>query len=491
MSDHRRALAGAALALAGIAALSAAMIPLRSHLSVATSALVLVVPVVAGVAAGGFAAGAVAVLAGFLAYDFFFIPPYHTLSVGEVQNWVALIVYAAVMLVVARVVANLRAARAAARRHEEDTRRLFELSDVLIADQPMPELLKRIVATVKEAFALRSVALLLPEDGTLAVAACAGEPLSASEVAAAMPVGGAPRAAGVLQPSASEVVALPLSATGRPLGVLALLGARLSAHEWGLLRTHANQAALALERGQLREQALRSELLEEVDRWRSALMGAVSHDLRTPLASVKAAVSALRREDAPLGAQDVRELLELIETQSDRLARLVTNLLDMTRIQSGALELHRAPVALDELVSEALGALGLSPAHRVALDLPADLPLVDVDHVLVGQVLANLLENADRYAPEETAITVGARALGDRVEVRVVDRGPGVPARERDRVFEMFNRVSGAGRAGLGLAIAKSFVEAHGQSIHVEDRPGGGAQFVFFLPRADLEAGPE
>jgi two-component system sensor histidine kinase KdpD len=247
---------------------------------------------------------------------------------------------------------------------------------------------------------------------------------------------------------------------------------------------------LAVDRARLREQALRARLLEEIDRWRSALMGAVSHDLRTPLASVKTAVSSLRQADTRLTPADREELLELIEQQSDRLARLVTNLLDMSRIEAGALELRPTAMPLEELVEEALGSLGgIVPAHRVQVNFPTDLPLLVIDHVLMSQVLANILDNAVRLSPADSNIVVSARPAansGSRVEIAVSDQGPGIEPAERERVFEMFSQNGGGGRAGLGLAIAKAFVEAHGGRIWVDPATQRGTRVVFTVPSTAL-----
>jgi two-component system sensor histidine kinase KdpD len=262
-----------------------------------------------------------------------------------------------------------------------------------------------------------------------------------------------------------------------------------------LLGTFANQAALAVDRAELREQALRARLLEEVDRWRSALMGAASHDLRTPLASIKTAVSSLRQVDARLAPDDRAELLELIELQSDRLARLVTNLLDMTRIESGSLELRPTTISFDELVDEALASLGgLVAPGRIKVDAPDDLPLLHLDHVLMSQVLANVLENAERLSPDDSIICLAARTAprsgATRVEIAVSDDGPGVAREERERVFEMFSQNGGGGRAGLGLAIAKAFVEAHGGLIWIDPDVRRGARVVFTVPSAHLVTAP-
>ncbi|MGP8163678.1 MAG: ATP-binding protein [Acidimicrobiales bacterium] len=471
--------------LAAIAAIGSLLLPFRGHVDRETIGLVLVVPVFVAVAAGGYLAGAVAVAASFLVYDVLFIPPYGSLAIGPGQNLVPLVVYTVVMLAVARILASLRRARSEARRREAETRRLFELSEALTADQPLPALLTAIVDSVHEAFGLTSVSLLLPEGDDFTVAAQAGEPMTNDELRVVFPAAGGPRSLRGVMTQSGHLFGIPLAAAGRPIGVLVLSGKEIPSGDLGCLRTFANQAALAVERARLREQTVQTELLRRVDGWRSALLGAVSHDLRTPLASVKAAVSDLRRDDLHLSKEDAGELLALIESQSDRLARLVTNLLDMTRIEFGELELRREPTTLDKLLADALSSFGALPwTDRVVASFPSDLPPVDVDRLLVCQILANLLENAERHAPEGTPISVGGHIVGNVVEVSVEDCGPGVPEADRDRIFKMFNRVSGGGRAGIGLAIVQAFVEAHGQSVRLEIAPEGGGRVVFTLPMA-------
>ncbi len=482
------------MALAGIAALTGAMEPLRAHLSAATPALVLVVPVVAGAAVGGLWSGLVATVAGFLAYDLVYIPPYGTLEVGAAENWVALGVYAAVVLVVGVLVASMRRAHRAARRRELEARRLHHLSELLLGDSSAPDLLQSIVSTIHSESGGRWAAVLLPDGDTLSVAALAGGSPSDEELRHISPLPGRPES---LRHDPAGVARLALTARGRPIGLVAIAGAALDTQEdWELLRAYANQAALALERGRLHEQAVRAQLLEQVDRWREALMGAVSHDLRTPLASVKAAVSTLRRPGPALSDLDRQELLELIEHQSDVLDRLVANLLDATRLQSGSLELRRDIVSVDEVVEAARAVLNVHdngvaaagfPTAHVRVDLPTSLPPVDVDVLLVRQILVNLLDNALRHEPAGGAVEVSARSVGAQVELAVRDHGPGVPEADRERVFEMYSQVGGSGRAGLGLAIAKAFAEAHGQTVTVGDAPGGGARFVLTLPVAALE----
>jgi two-component system sensor histidine kinase KdpD len=477
-------------------ALGALMVPVRSHLSIATTGLVLVVPVVAGVVVGGYRAGLVSVTAGFLIYDYAFIPPYYTLSVGAAQNWVALAVYVVVMLLVAQVVAHLERARAEAQRRDTEARRVFELSELLVGDRPIGELLDTIVDAVWGIFEMAAVALLLPIGGRLTTLAAAGDPIPESELRMLDPDSRTPVRVGTTSGAPDKLRAVALSASGRPIGILAIRGMPASGTDRALLRTFANHAALAIERAQLRQQALRSEVLEETDRLRQALIGAVSHDLRTPLATMKVASSTLLDPEASLSPDDTAELHRLIDVQTDRLSRLVTSLLDMSRYQAGALQLDQAPWTVPELVDEAV--LALKPTlgeRKVEMALPADLPPVSVDHVLIAQVLVNLIDNAHRHAPPSTPITVSAERSDGRVAVAVSDRGPGVAAAEREAIFDSFVRFDTGGRAGLGLAIAKTFVEAHGQHIWVDDpapttagpdgpSSPGGARFVFTLPVA-------
>lgn len=488
MTSLRRSAAGILVALAGVSALSGLMLVWRPHLLTAIPALVLVVPVVAGVVVGGIPAGVVAVAAGFLAYDVLFIPPYGTLAVSASQDWVALGVYAAVMLLVARVVSFLQLAQAQARRREEDTRRIYVLSDLLITDKPLGDLLQLTADTIERAFGARSVAVLLSDgEGVLDLSATAGDAPSPDELRRLKLHPG--RTDSLRAEGPDGWLRVVLTAAGRPIGMVALAGPPVDRHGQDLLRTYANHAALAIERRQLREQAVRTELLEEVDRWRDALMGAVSHDLRTPLASITTAVSALRRGAPGLDDADREELLELVETQSGNLGRLVTNLLDMTRIHAGSIELRREVVPVVELIDEARRNLAAAGARvSIRAHLPDDLPAVDVDQVLMVQALVNLLENAARYSPPGSPVEVGATTRDGVVEVAVRDHGPGVRPADRDRIFEMFN-TTGGGRAGLGLTIVRSFVEAHGQRISVEDADGGGARFVVGLPSADAGAG--
>ncbi len=346
------------------------------------------------------------------------------------------------------------------------------------------------MTTVRQAFDLRSAALLVPRDERLQVVASTGEPLTDDELRRLAPDSGVPVSLATAATGPENLQAIALSVSDRPVGLLAVRGLPVDSADRELLRTFVNHLALALERTELREQALKAELLEEVDRLRRSLVSAVSHDLRTPLATIKLSASNLIDPDVSFSREDSRELLGLIDLQADRLDRLVTNLLDMTRIQAGALDLRREPVSVADLVAEALATLGPSIGpSRIRWMAPMALPSVDVDHVLICQVLTNLLENAARHGPEDTEITVTAARDGDgHVRVSVADRGPGIPPKDRSSIFQLYNRREAGGRAGLGLAIAKAFVEAHGERIWVEEGAGSGARFVFSLPASSLPA---
>jgi two-component system, OmpR family, sensor histidine kinase KdpD len=495
----KRTVIGTLAALVSMAVLTSVMFPLRappkcaalssgcaSGLSIATAALVLIIPVVIGVVVGGFLSGVLSVVAGFLVYDWFFIPPYQTLWVGRPQNWAALAVYVAVMLPVARVVAGLNVARAKERRQGTELRELFQISGLLLEERPLDELLAAVVTTVAEVFGARQVALLLPKDGKLEIAASAGDPLSAEQVRRVLPSPGELARLSAQPGTRGDVFVHALTAAGRPVGLLVLSADAAAGHEREPLTLFANQIALAVERAQLREQALRTRLTEEMARLAKTLVAAVSHDLRAPLARIKASSSTLADDDLDIGPDARQDLARLIDGQADRLADLVQNLLDMSRIQAGVLQPRRAATSLPELVTGVVG--DLAPALRgyeMRLDVPASLPPVDVDRTLIARVLTNLLENAIRHAPKASPICVtAAPGSADTVVVSVADRGPGVSPDRRDEVFGMLARRDADAGAGLGLTIARTFIEAHGQRIWVDDAAGGGALFSFTLPVA-------
>ena len=285
-------------------------------------------------------------------------------------------------------------------------------------------------------------------------------------------------------------ICLPLKSTGDPVGVLALLPRRtapLDADQRARLTALCTQVAFALERAHLALEAEASALRAKTEEMRSSLLSAVSHDLRTPLAAITGAVSALRDQSVQLDVAQREELLSAIHEEARRLERLVANLLDMTRVESGTLRARREWVPLEEMVGAAISrvedALGARPLR---VSLAPDLPLLHVDPLLIEQVLVNLLDNAAKYTPADSAIDIDGRNDANGVVIEIRDRGPGIAAGDENRVFEKFYRganPSVAG-AGLGLAICKGIVDAHGGTIAVESRAGDGATFRVRLPHA-------
>ncbi|MGD1012741.1 MAG: ATP-binding protein [Acidimicrobiales bacterium] len=481
-----RGAVGTITALASMAALTAATLPLRAHLSIATTALVLIVPVVIGVITGGFVAGVISVVAGFLVYVFFFIPPYLTWYVGRAENWVPLGIYAVVMVPVAKVVSDMNSARTKERRRSKQIRELFELSDLLVADKPLDELLSVIVTTLAELFESRKVALLLPENGQLAIVAYAGEPLSDEELHDVRLSANEPASVVSQSFDRGTLLVISLTAAAHPIGLLVLSGKAAVQYDRETLMIFANQIALAVERAQLREEALRARLAEEVGQLSKTLVAAVSHDLRAPLALIKASSSTLSDSEIKISVDARRSLAQLIDRHADQLADLVQSLLDMSRIQAGVLEPRCTITSLSDLVKAVVR--DLKPAmhgHEITIDIPEDLAPVDVDIVLISRVLTNLLTNAARHSPKSSSIKIEARPFDETsVEVSVTDEGPGVPLDQRGGLFGVLARRSGDAGAGLGLTIARTFVEAHGQHIWIDDATDVGARFCFTLPIA-------
>ena len=474
----RRIAWGILAALATMTLFAGAMIPFRSSISEAMTALVLVVPVIIGVVVGGLWSGVVSVFAGFFVYVYFFVPPYFTTSIGSRQNWVALGVYMAITLPVAYVVDRMHDARSTERRRAVEIRQLLELSELLVEDRPLDVLLSTVVAAMFTSFDARQVAILLPAAAGPEVVASAGEPVTADQLR------GLTTSWARDPGSAPDPSTIVLSAAGRPIGFLVLAAVSDTRHDREALLLFATQIALAVERVQLRDEAIRTRLAVQVDRLATMLVTAVSHDLRTPLASIKASSSVLADEALDIGSEDARMLAHLVDVQADRLAVLVQDLLDMSRIRAGVLQPHCRTVALRDLVVSVVGELTpVLAGHSTDIDVPGELPPVTIDPVLIERVVANLLTNAARHAPRGTTISVTAHpAAPDAVELSVSDHGHGVSAERRADIFGLNARRDTDGGAGLGLIIARTFVEAHGGTIRVDDSPAGGARFTFTLP---------
>ncbi|NEB38128.1 sensor histidine kinase KdpD [Streptomyces sp. SID14515] len=423
---------------------------------------------VAAALLGGLRPALASAAVGCMLLNYWFTPPTHTLTVQDPENFVAIVIFFAVAVAVSSVV-DLAARRThqAARLRAESEILSFLAGSVLRGETALDALLER----VRETFAMESVALL-ERSSDVEPWTCAGS------------VGPAP----VTRPEEADV--------DMPVGdnmALALSGRVLPAEDRRVLGAFAAQAAVVLDRQRLVWEAEQARRLAEGNRIRTALLAAVSHDLRTPLAGIKAAVSSLRSDDVAWSEADEAELLEGIEDGADRLDHLVGNLLDMSRLQTGTVTPLIREIDLDEVVPMALGGV---PEGSVDLDIPETLPMVAVDPGLLERVVANIVENAVKYNPGPEPVAVAASALGGRVELRVVDRGRGVPDEAKERIFEPFQRYGDAPRGagvGLGLAVSRGFAEAMGGTLDAEDTPGGGLTMVLTLAatpggvRADAE----
>jgi len=519
---------GYGVSVAGTAVAAGALLPFRGELATTNVVLVFLLVVIAAAASGGLGPAVTAAALGFLASDVLFIPPYYRLVVTAQQDWLSLLVYLVVAVVVSALVGASEQRRLRAEQRERETHTLYELSASLVSHGRLDATLGAAMRTLRDLLGLagcaivlrdaegdgdgaaRSRSLVAASDGTLPAL---GE-LEAAADAAFLDGGRAPAPAPGVPLAPGELLAVPMRAAGQPVGALAVVagpgagsgggggsgGSGLGTAERRVLESFAGQAALAVEQARKDEAWARTRALEATDRLRRALLNSVSHDLRTPIASILASASSLLDPDVPLDEQERDQFLATIEEEARRLARLVHNLLDMSRIEAGAVDPHLAEVWLPDVVNAAVQRQRQTPSEQIiATDVPESLPPALVDPVRLEQVLANLLDNARRYAGSGL-VRVSGRAQADAVELRVADHGPGIPAGERERIFTQFYRLQpdqprpapagmGAGAGtGMGLAICRGLVEAMGGKIWAETAPGGGAAFVVRLPRADRPA---
>ncbi|WP_101789532.1 sensor histidine kinase [Nonomuraea indica] len=464
---RKRRLAGWTAALLGLPALTAVLNAIGDVLSLPSQILAFLVAVIGVALLGGLWPAITAAVGGFLLLNFFFTNPYRTLIIYDPEVLLALVVFVVVAVAVSAIV-DLAARRTReAARASADAEVLSTLAGhVLRGEHALASLLARL----RETFALTSVTLLerrLPAGGEKQ-----NEPDAWQIVATA---GGPPCA---FPAAADSDVTIDEDL------VLALRGRLLDASDRRVLEAFAAEAAIALRQERLRAEAERAKPLAEADKMRTALLAAVSHDLRTPLASAKAAVESLRSTDIDWSPHDREELLATADESLERLDRLVENLLDMSRLQAGALGLSLQPIALDEVAPRAIGDLG-PLADRIHSDISADLPEISADPALLERVLVNLMANAVRYNSSQEHVLLGASRHGDHVEIRVVDRGPGIPAEDHDRIFLPFQRLGDRDNhsgVGLGLALSRGLTEAMGGTLVPEETPGGGLTMIIRMP---------
>ncbi len=467
----RRRLRGLVLAVLLPPLLTLALTPAGTHLNLVSDVLLFLLTVVVVALVGGFVPAMVAALGGSLLLNYYFTPPIHTFTIADPNNALAIGVFVLVAALVSSVVdLAARRTRQAARATAEAETLGTLAGSVLRGETGLPALLER----VREAFGLTSVTLLEkhPDRERPRIAADPG-PATAWVVLATAGEGScnAPQDADTLVPAGDSLV---LGLRGRPL----------HAEDLRVVGAFAAQAAVILERSRLSEAAAAAGPLAETDKMRTALLAAVGHDLRSPLASAKAAITSLRSDDVQWTRGDRSELLTTANESLDQLARLVDNLLDLSRLRADALTVLSSPVALEGVVPRALNELGPS-GRSVVVDVPDDLPLVHADAGLLERVVANLVGNALRYSPPEHPPVIAGSSLADRVELRVIDRGPGIAPANLDRVFTPFQRLGDTDNAagiGLGLALSRGLTEAMGGTLVPEDTPGGGLTMVVSLP---------
>ena len=491
-------------------------------------------------------AAILASLVAFLSFDYFLVPPLYVFTVNRVEEWIALFVFLVTALLTSQLAIMLRERALEAARREQETRILYNLVRVTNQEAEPEHQLHAIARTVVDVFSswgVHDCAILQPDEtGTLQMQTSAYQPveqitLSSDERAIASWVMTHGRMMdlhdeGALAPSTSahfvqrvmvrtssagrivgrSLRLVPLTLGEKVIGVLRLRvleDARQLLHQIRLEEEHAqadapssffwtflNQVTVLVERARLQRDNLRIEILQRTDRLRAALLSSVSHDLRTPLTTIKASASSLLQEDVEWDAEERRSFAQAIEQEADRLNRLVGNLLDMSRIEEGALRPDKEEHALTALLHDVLGRLApLLEGREVSTHLPSDdLLELELDYLYIDQVLTNLLENAVRYTPPGTPIEISAHSDERWVEFSVADHGPGVPPADLTRVFDKFYRVLDgrhpggyATGSGLGLAVCKGLVEAHGGCIWAKLRPDGGLVVFVKLPHRSQE----
>ncbi len=452
----------------GVSALATAL-ALALHAGGIGAASVLLLAVVASAATGGIAGGLGGAVLSSLALNYFFTEPRHTLRVSEVDDVVALLVFLAVAVLVGSLLARALEDRARAARRERETRLLSYLSSKLLSGEPSGRVVEDFAAALLEPFSLARCGIHADAGASVWDASASGRGAEGASLV------------------------LPIVVGSTSLGTLTAVRRQglppLSDADRQLLEACARQVGVALERARLDAEMRDARVRAETNQLRAALFSSVTHDLRTPLASIKASVTGLLDERAELGPEQRRELLLTVVEETDRLNRLVGNILDLARIRAGALVPAKQPLSLEDVIASVVHRLEATLRKvEVRTLVHPDLPDVPADPVQIDQVLTNILENAARSSPAGGEVQVAARPWRGTVQVRITDQGPGIPPGDRERVFDAFYRGDAEPErrgSGLGLAIVRAIVLAHGGRIWIEGAPSGGAAVVFELPVDD------
>jgi len=435
-----------------------------------------------------------------LAFDFCFVPPRWSFTVEEAKYIVTFVVMFLVAAVISHLATLIRRQAEAARLHERQTAAMYALSRQLAGTRGVDKILQATVQQVSEIFDCQVVALLPDDHGKLHPAAGDFAAVFQKDLIKELSVAqkaydsGQMGGWGTQTSPESPILYVPLPGANAALGVLALRPRDPESPQWllpeqlrlGFLESLAKQAAMALEVERLEKTALEAQVEVESERLRSSLLGSITHDFQTPLAAIMGSASSLLDFQKQLDPQQAQEMLTNIYDESERLSRLVSNLLDIAKLESGALKLHRELQPLEEVVGAALNRLEKKLADRpLTTSLPPDLPMVPLDGALAEHIFLNLLENALKYTPPGSRLSITAVQKGKDLEVEVGDHGPGFTQNDLNRIFEMFYRGTGDLEQkgyGLGLAVCRAIVEAHGGRIWAENRAGGGAVILFTLP---------
>jgi two-component system sensor histidine kinase KdpD len=429
------------------------------------------------------------------AFDFFFVPPLLTFAVADTEYLFTFAVMLATGLVISTLTSRVKAQAELARKRERRIAALYSLSRELAATQDLTEIVDAVARHCGTAFDAQ-IAILLPDQDRRVeikggLAANSFRPDEKDRGVAQWVFEHDEKAGyGTMTLPGADALYLPLSVKSGTVGVMGMrpteLGRLLEPDQVHLMEAFAGQAAVAIERANLAAEAERVRVLIESERLRNSLLSAVSHDLRTPLTAIAGASSTLIQGEKNVSPAARRELLESIYDEAESLNHLVSNLLDMTRLEAGGLTVQKEWQSVEELVGAVLNRLSPKLANRpIDTKIPADLPLISVDATLIQQVLLNLLENADKYSPPDRPIEIRASSQARSVTLEVSDHGPGLPAGDEKRVFEKFYRsptISSRSGAGLGLTICRGIIELHGGKIWAKNREGGGTTFGFSLP---------
>ncbi|MBI2325114.1 MAG: DUF4118 domain-containing protein [Chloroflexi bacterium] len=491
-------------ALASITVVSALIALVSADTRIANVSILYLPAVLLTAARAGRGPAIVASVAAFLAYDVLFIEPRFHLAVAEAEEWLALLLLLLAAVITGQVAADQRVRARAAERREREAILLYDVTR-LMGHPDLDAALADVAERVRRELGLAGVAIDIEEGVHVASgdeeAREALRTLAASRVIGAgrsptgAEAGGPVRGVRVVSPYLRRVAApgpssIPINVEGRRVGTLRALGRARgpSREEDRTLAAVAAQIGGAFERERLRGEAAESEILRRADEAKRALLHAVSHDLRTPLSSIIASATSLRQRDVTWSDEEREEFVAGIEGEARRLDRFVGDLLSVSRIEAGTLSTAKDWHDVGALVEDVARRFrSVAPRHRIVTEVSEGLAPAKLDQVQMTQVLTNLLENATKYAPAGSEIVLRARDDGADVRMEVLDRGPGVPVAATARIFEPFERVAREGTpagTGLGLAVARSFVEAHGGHIWVEPRPGGGSTFAFTLPRS-------